>query len=120
MPPMERQKIGGAGIHAEQRLAKRLQGRLMPGSGSSSGRGGGKGDMNLDRKVKFKLEAKSTVNDSFSIKLSWLQKIVGEAFHSGRTPALSIQFVTGDGNARVAGSWVAIPEELFNEVFGDG
>ncbi len=108
--------IGGAGIAAEKKLAGRLGARLTAGSGS--GQRSATGDFHVSTgPVAFKVVAKSTLNASFSLKLDWLMKINNEAVMSGKEPALAFQFVKGDGDALPFGSWVAIPERVFKQVF---
>ncbi len=109
--------IGKTGRRAEKRSARR--GQLVPGSGSGrwavAGRVGLKGDYRLGN---FLFEVKSTVRDSISVRLSWLEKITEEAHSSDREPALEILFTTGDGRPRPRGEWVAIPRAVFDELVG--
>ena len=104
--------VGAAGVKSEKRLAKRLGGRQTPGSGALEG---AKGDVVLPDVL---MEAKSTTNDSMSLKLDWLAKISGEASNQSKQPALSVTFVTGDGRPRKDGAWVMIPERVWKELFG--
>jgi hypothetical protein len=114
IPPVMRRlakrPVGASGVAAEKRLAKRVGGRLTPASGALSG---AKGDVVLPAVL---LEAKSTVNDSLSLKLDWLVKIAGEARAVGKDPALAVTFTTGDGRPRAGGSWVLISERRFREM----
>jgi len=103
----------GHGKPSEQRVAKSLAARLMPGSGSTRG---AKGDMNLDRKLLFKVEAKSTVNDTMRLELGWLVKVLTEALNTARHAALHVSFVTSDGRARPNGEWVMVPKHTFDEL----
>jgi hypothetical protein len=32
----------------------------------------------------------------------------------GKTPALTVTFTNGDGQPKVGGAWVMIPEDVFN------
>lgn len=107
--PARDRKIGGTGILSEQRVAKRLQGRLTPASGAL----GAKGDMTAED---YRLECKSTVNESMSVKLSWLEKITREAHATGKKPALTVTFTTGDGRPRRFGSWVMVDEQTWNDM----
>lgn len=106
-------KIGEAGRKSEKAAAKRLKGRLTGASGASAG---DKGDIDLPSML---LECKSTKADSLPIKREWLIKITQEAVMKGKKPALAISFTNEAGRPHVDGSWVAIPESLFREVFGD-
>ena len=97
------------GNKAESKLNKRLGGRLTLASGALVQ---DKGDI----KVKgHRIESKSSINDSFSLKYGWFNKISCEALDHNEIPALAIQFVTGDGTPRKNGSWVAIRELDFQE-----
>lgn len=107
--PARDRKIGGTGIISEQRVAKRLQAQLTPASGSL----GQKGDMTVED---FRIECKSTVQDSMGLKLAWLEKITREAHSTGKTPALTVTFTTGDGQPRRFGSWVMVDEQTWNDV----
>jgi len=97
------------GLRAEKKLAKRIGGRLRPGSGAMAG---AKGDISLPTTL---VEVKTTTNDSISLKYEWLKKIGFEALDAGKSPALSIQFVEAGGLPRLMGKWVLVPEVVFNE-----
>lgn len=103
---------GDHGQKAEKRAAKRIGGRLQPGSGCSPNN---KGDIKTGS---FLLESKATIHDSLSVKLGWLRKISDEAISLSREPALVIQFVTHDGKIVPDGGWVMIPERVFKELTG--
>lgn len=100
----------GTGDKAEKRAAKRMGGALMPASGALDG---AKGDFNLDQ---FKVDSKATEQKSRAVKLSELQKITHEAASEGRTPAMLLQFVTGEGHTVPNGSWMILPEWAFLEL----
>ncbi len=104
-------KIGATGRKAEKTTAQRLGMRKRIASGAIPGI---KGD--IESPV-FLLENKSTIRESFSIKLDILRKITGEALPLGKIPALSFQFTMENGHPRQSGAWVAIPESLFKEHF---
>jgi len=95
---------------AELRATKRLDGQATPASGAMQG---AKGDI---RRPGFLIENKSTLNESFSIKLQVLAKIAQEAQQDRKNPALAIQFITGNGRPQAFGAWVAVPETLFREM----
>lgn len=107
MYPRNRRKP--TGTRAEQRTAARLEADLVDASGALEGR---KSDMTLRD---FRVENKATEADSVRLKLDWLLKIAHEAAETGRTPALTLQFVTGNGKPREGGAWVVIPESVFRE-----
>lgn len=98
------------GRKAERKAAKRLNGRLTPGSGAKQGF---KGDI---VKSAFLVESKATQNASISVSLVWLDKIAKEALDAGKDPALIIQFVDAAGNPWRGSSWVLIPERVFAEI----
>lgn len=100
----------GHGNRSESRVAKSLSAQLRPASGALKG---AKGDLLLPE---FLVEAKSTVSDSLSVKLSWMVKITIESLNIGKTPALAISFVTPEGKAKPHGDWVAIPLTTFQEL----
>lgn len=75
----------------EKREAKRLGGRLTPASGAKATKG--------DVKVKgvLRLEAKATVNKSFSVTREMVRKIEDAALSSGEMPAIVVEFLEPDG-----------------------
>lgn len=106
-PYLDRLGKGEHGTKAEKKTAKRLGGKLTPASGASHE----KADFNLEE---FKVENKSTIYGSMSIKKEWLIKVSDEALAMGMYPALAIQFVDGDGRPVDRYSkWVMIPEVVF-------
>lgn len=107
---LERLARGDHGQRAEKRAAQRIGGRLQPGSGCSPNN---KGDIKTDT---FLLESKSTIHDSFSLKISWLRKISDQAISLSREPGLVVQFVGHDGKLVEDGGWVMIPERVFKEL----
>lgn len=116
IPPVLRRQearpVGSAGTVSEKRLAMRLGGRQTPASGAMEG---AKGDVVLPDVL---MEAKSTVNDSMSLKLDWLAKIAAEARTEGKRPALAVTFTTGDGRPRSDGAWVMVPEWVWKDMQG--
>lgn len=116
MPPSDRflkgtaARIGETGRKAEKHLTKRLGGRACIGSGNQAG---DKGDVNLPE---YLVEAKATEADSYSIKLDLLAKITREARAKQKYPAFAVTFVTGNGRPKPFGSWVMVPEHVFNEM----
>ena len=99
------------GQRSEKKTAKRFGVRANAGSGAVEGF---KGDITLPD---FLAENKTTEHASFSIKLEWCEKISKEAREKGKTPAVTIQFVDKQGNARRYGRWVMIPEDEFKDAF---
>lgn len=104
-----------AGINSEKRVAKQVNGRQTPGSGS---RRGLKGDIKIQGERKFLMEAKATQNLTMALDSGWLVKIREEAQTQASIPAVSITFVDADGKPRRSsgGTWVMIPLEAFNEL----
>jgi len=103
-------KTGEAGRKAERHTAKRVGGDLTPASGAMDG---AKGDFTLPELL---VENKSTVKNSFSVKYEHLQKISQEARAASARPALFFQFTREDGTPHRNGSWVCIPESLWEEM----
>jgi len=97
------------GKKAESKLSKRIGGRETLASGALIF---DKADVKIDG---FRIECKSTIKDSMSVKFGWLNKVSAEALDHTEKPALSIQFVTENGQAKKCGSWVAIRELDFEE-----
>lgn len=104
---------GRGGRAAERNITKRVQGRNQPGSGAIDS---AKGDVVLDTPKPFLIENKSSKNNSFSIKLDELLKIHQEALEVNRNPALSFQFITGNGSSTKERRWVCVPEDVFKEL----
>jgi len=94
---------------AEKKLNKRLQGRQTLASGALVF---DKADIKVGG---FRIESKSTVNNSMSVKFGWLNKVSGEALDHLEYPALALQFVLPDGSIRRNGGWVCIKESEFTE-----
>ena len=102
-------RIGDRGRKAETKLSKRLGYQQTPASGAAMQ----KGDMANEH---FLLEAKSTTSDRFSLTLSNLAKIHGEALMAGKLPAFAVQFTDLSGRAVQNGSWVAVPEWVWQQL----
>jgi len=96
------------GQKSETRVIKDMGAQQTIASGSIDGM---KSDGVLEL---FRIECKSTVNKSISLKEEWLQKIRLEALETNRTPILTISFVDSTGNKR-SNDWALIPLNLFND-----
>jgi len=107
---VRRDRIGEAGRRAERRSSRRAGGRPRPASGAMPG---AKGD---DERGDFLVEHKATERESMSLRFEVLAKIGGEAVAEGKTPALQIVFCTGSGRPRRGGSWIMVPEHVFEEM----
>jgi hypothetical protein len=75
----------------EKEVAKRLGGKLTPGSGS----GAVKGDIRL--KGIARIECKCTKNKSFSVTLEMLEKIEAAGAQGAELPIIVIEFLDGLG-----------------------
>lgn len=75
----------------EQELAKKIGGRITPGSGNKDV----KGDVRLKRVVR--IEAKTTKNRSFSVTLDMIEKIEQAALSSGELPVIVVEFNDNNG-----------------------
>jgi len=80
---------------------------VQPGSGS-----GKWNKSDVVKPGKFRVEAKLTKANSFSIKKEVLDKITNECAYN-ETPFLAIDFV--DRDMHVADSWVVVPYEWWVE-----
>jgi hypothetical protein len=94
----------------ENRLARKMGGRRVPGSGATEW---AKGDVSLPQ---FLVEAKQTVHGSLSVKKAWLTKISREALAVGKVPALAIEIQGGDDDPLTARDWIAIPAAAFRQL----
>jgi len=108
----QRRQNSNRGRVAEKRTAERFDARTTPGSG------------NLDSKADFPagcflIENKSTLHQSYKLLWSDLKKINQQALEVGKSPALALQFINPDGSPIPQGSWVVMPERIFNEIFED-
>jgi len=93
----------------EDRIAKAIGGRRVPGSGASMF---AKGDVSQDR---FLVECKLTEKASLSVKQSWLEKITAEAEAQGKYPALSIE-IQGGERRLAERDWIAVPRSVFQRL----
>lgn len=103
---------GGSPTNQENRVASKLGGRRVSGSGASmyskgDVRGVTSGDM------EFLVEAKQTKHASLSVKWDWLKKISREADDQQCFPLLSIEIQGGDDDPRAERDWIAMPISVF-------
>lgn len=101
--------IGKAGRKAEKKTLSKMGAEPTPNSGA----GGSKGDGNLPG---FLMECKSTSNQSIVVNREMLSKITGEAHAAGVEPCLAIIFTDGSGNPVREGTWICIPQGVFEEL----
>jgi hypothetical protein len=105
--------IGRAGRSSETRTSQRLGARQTAASGAASE----KGDLRRERVL---IEAKATEHNSITLPLDYFAKITREAQGAGCVPALSIAFVTGSGQPKPYGRWVALPEDVVKRLMEEG
>jgi hypothetical protein len=99
------------GGKSEKRLAKNLGARLQPASGALSRF---KSDMVVGR---YRIESKSTTNNTLALALSWLHKITSEALSSKQVPVVTISFVTPEGKPQdLNAEWVLMPMYHFKDL----
>lgn len=97
----------------EERVARVVGGRRVPGSGASMF---AKGDV---RSEHFLVECKRTEHASLSLKKEWLDKISAEAATEGREPALAIEIAGGALSAHGEREWIMIPLRIFRKLTGE-
>ena len=85
----------------EKELAARIGGRPVRGSGC----GNEKGDARLEGVIR--LEAKTTMNKSFSVTRDMVKKIEMEAISSNELPVLVVEFLSKEG--RPIGEFAVCP-----------
>lgn len=100
--------IGETGRRSEKKVAESFKAKMTRASGAMDF---DKGDFSTDD---FLMEAKSTIHKSISVKHDWLTKIRLEALSKDKFPALVVTFVEEDGTPKPSGTWVAVPETVFN------
>ncbi len=110
MDRVEKGGKGRQGRRAENLLVDRVGGKATIGSGNKEG---SKGDVVLGD---FLMENKTSSGKSLKLDLDWLLKIYQEALETGKTPALSFQFVNELGKSEKRERWVCIPEHLFSDM----
>lgn len=98
------------GFKSEARVIKDMGMKGTAGSGNQSGN---KSD---GHDKEYRIECKSTVAESISVKLDWLRKISHEALETGRTPLLVVSFVYEQGKAKQDGDWVLMRRSDWEEL----
>lgn len=96
----------------ESRVACRLGGKRVRGSGSSMYSKGDVRDVGAscgDDSVGFLVECKQTIHASLSVKWSWLTKINREANAVQKEPALAIEIQGGKDDLLCDRDWIMIP-----------
>lgn len=92
----------------ERELAKRVGGRVTPGSGAFSL----KGDVRV--KSLMRIEAKTTKNKSFSVTLEMIEKIEEAALSHGEVPVIVVEF--NDGNGKKLKEVAVIPAYVLDQL----
>lgn len=92
----------------EAELARRVGGRVTPGSGSKSL----KGDVRLKRVVR--IEAKTTKNKSFSVTQEMVRKIEEAALPFDELPVIIVEF--NDGRGRKLSEIAVCPTYVLQEI----
>jgi hypothetical protein len=98
------------GKASEKRVVKSLGMQLTPSSGAMEGC---KSD---GKNAEFRVECKSTVTGTMSLKHDWLCKIAHEARETCLEPALTISFINEGGVPKKDGDWVMITKQMFREL----
>jgi len=100
---------------SEEKLAGRLGGRRLPGSGNKSwskhDKTTAQGDVGV---AGFHLEHKETENESIGLKREWLHKVEAGARRTMKDPGLVMKFVrpVGEGDEE----YVILPLEVFERL----
>lgn len=105
----------------EDRVADRLGGKRVRGSGSSMYSKADVRDVSLDGEgcaVEFLVECKQTIHASLSVKWEWLTKITAEADAVQKEPALAIEIKGGVEDPRCDRDWIAIPARVLEQMVG--
>jgi hypothetical protein len=105
----------GHGLKSEKRVIKKLGGKQHAGSGACAGL---KSDGSVSAKMEMRVECKSTIHDSISVKKEVLDKIMREALNGNQYPMLTISFVDAEGRAKPGGTWALIPDYVMQELLG--
>lgn len=99
----------------EKRIASKLGGKRVGGSGSSMYSKADVRDVTAGC-IDFLFECKQTIHASLSIKWSWLQKITEEANAAQCEPAVSIEIKGGSRDSLTDRDWVLIPARIFKKL----
>jgi len=112
-------KDDGTPDDQEARVARRLGGKKVAGSGSSVF---SKGDVRgveavcEEDSIGFLIECKKTIHASLPIKWEWLRKITREANAVQKEPALAIEIQGGYNDPMCDRNWIAIPLRVFERL----
>lgn len=122
----QRKRSYKASRRQEERLAEKLGGERVSGSGAGrsetrpvrhgKARAGGemsRGDVTTEPLL---VEAKSTGHKSMSVKMAWLEKIYREAASERKAPGLGITFERRSEWPGFPQDWTAVPTEWLRAV----
>jgi len=114
------QTTGGDPTSQEDRIAKRLGGKRVKGSGASMYSKADVRDVSAcvdeDETIEFLVEAKQTVHASLSVKWEWLRKITREANAVQKEPAVTIEIKGGENDPLCDRDWVMVPVRVFERL----
>jgi Holliday junction resolvase len=99
----------------EDRIADRLGGKRVRGSGASIYSKADVRDVTVGEEG-FLTECKTTKHGSMSVKWDWLTKITKEAMAVQKEPALAIEIRGGKECHVTDRDWIAIPVRVFEEL----
>lgn len=113
----------GSPAEQENRIAQKLGGKRVKGSGSSIYSKGDVRDVaalsgeGLED-TEFLVECKQTSKASISIKWDWLRKITREANGVLKQPMLTIEIKGGQGDPLCDRDWVMVPARVWEKLIG--
>lgn len=105
----------------ENRIADRLGGKRVRGSGASRYSKADVRDVSLvgeDGDVEFLVECKQTMHASMSVTWKWLLKISAEANAVQREPVLAIEIKGGERDPNCERDWAVIPMRVLEKLVG--
>jgi len=108
-------KVDDSPTAQESRIASRLGGKRVRGSGASDFSKGDVRDVQAAG-IEFLVEAKQTIHASLSIKWEWLRKITAEAQAQNCEPALSIEIKGGKDDPMVDRDWIMVPARVWEKM----
>lgn len=121
-PSRYSQHDNGTPREHENRVADRLGGKRVRGSGASVYSKGDVRDVELvaeQESVEFLTECKTTEKGSISVKWDWLTKITKEAVEVGKEPALAIAIRGGRECFLTDKDWVMVPARVLERLVSE-
>lgn len=107
--------FGGNPTVQEDRIASRLSGKRVRGSGASKYSKGDVRGVSVGD-IEFLVECKQTEKASISVTWKWLSKISNEAVGQQAEPALSIEMKGGEDDPGVDRDWIMVPVRVFEQI----